>query len=38
MMRNALILRVVLMICIFLGGLFATNAAAGKEWQKLEDI
>ena len=38
MMTNPLILRVVFMICIFLGGLLAIIATAGKEWQKLEGI
>ena len=37
-MTNPMILRVVLMICIILGGLFAIIATVGKEWQKLEDI
>ena len=26
------------MVCIFLGGMFAIIATAGKEWQKREDI
>ena len=38
MMINPLILRIVLLVCIFLGGLFAIIATAGKEWQKREDI
>ena len=38
MMTNPLILRVVLLVCIFLGGLFAIIATAGKEWLKREDI
>ena len=38
MMKNPLILRVAFMNCIFLGGLLATIATSGKEWQKLEGI
>ena len=38
MMTNPLILRVVLMVCIILGGLFAITATVGKEWQKREGI
>ena len=37
-MANHLILRVLIMACIFVGGLFAIIATAGKEWQKYEDI
>ena len=37
-MTNPFILRVVLMVCIFLGGLFAIIATAGKEWLKKQDI
>ena len=37
-MTNPLILRVVLLVCIFLGGLFAIIATAGKEWLQREDI
>ena len=37
-MVNPLILRVVIMVCIFLGGLLAIVATAGKEWQKQENI
>ena len=37
-MTNPLILRVVIMVCIFLGRLFAIIATAGKEWQKYEEI
>ena len=37
-MVNPLILRVVVMVCIFLGGFLAIVATAGKEWQKHENI
>lgn len=36
-MVNPLVLRVVIMVCIFLGGLLAIVATAGKEWQKQEN-
>ena len=35
MMKVTLILRFAILICIFLGGLLAIIATAGKEWQKL---
>ena len=35
-MAIILILRVALLVCILLGGLFAILATAGKEWQKFE--
>ena len=38
MMINPLILRIVLLVCIFLGGLFAIIATAGKEWLKRDGI
>lgn len=35
-MANILVLRIAILICVFLGGLFAIIAAAGKEWHKIE--
>ena len=35
-MANALIARIVILVCIFLGGLLAIVATAGKEWEKFE--
>ena len=37
-MTNPLVLRVVLLVCIFLGGLFAIISTAGKEWLKRDGI
>lgn len=35
-MTSVLVLRIAILACVFLGGLFAIIAAAGKEWQKKE--
>ena len=35
-MANALMARIVILACIFLGGLLAIVANAGKEWEKFE--
>lgn len=37
MMANILILKITILACIFLGGLFAIIATAVKEWQKFEN-
>ena len=37
MMANILILKITILACIFLGGLFAIIANAVKEWQKFEN-
>lgn len=36
-MKVVLILRFAILTCIFLGGLLAIIATAGKEWQKIEN-
>lgn len=36
-MTSVLVLRIAILACVFLGGLFAIIAAAGKEWQKKEE-
>ena len=35
-MGNILVLRIAILSCVLLGGLFAIIAAAGKEWHKIE--
>ena len=37
MIANILILKITILACIFLGGLFAIIATAVKEWQKFEN-
>ena len=35
-MTSVLVLRIAILACVFLGGLFAIIAVAGREWQKKE--